>query len=285
MAEVEAYSFRISGLYDTAKYIMQKGEEVSPRGQLTKEVRGFTLRLADPTDSLLNSTIRPSFHSGIAAAEAAQLVGGVSDPALMVRVAPNFANFLNGGAFLGAYGPRIRTQLPQLINVLKKDSGSRQALLQIWRPQDDLWADGAKDIPCTTSIQFFIRSNQLCVHVYMRSTDLWWGLSYDAFQFGQIQLTVANALGLEAGEYVHTSGSMHIYARDFEKIDSILHPSDPLVTDKPDYGPVLGFGRVEANIHLAMHDAQDVVSGTDRRSYATDDSTDWYWRTLEKYRV
>lgn len=284
MAEVTAHSFRISGLYDTARYVMERGEEVSPRGALTKEVRGFTLRLKDPADSLLNSKIRPQFSPGIAAAEAAQLIGGVSDPALMVRISPNFGRFQNSGSFLGAYGPRIRSQLPQLINVLKRDPDSRQALLQIWRPQDDLWADGALDIPCTTSMQFFIRKDRLHMHTYMRSNDVWWGLSYDAFQFTQLQCTVARALNVAVGEYVHTAGSMHIYERDFAKIDGIAHPSSELVTDRPEEY-VTGFGGEDENIHLAMRDAQDAVSGTDRRSRATDDSTDWYWRTLEKYRV
>lgn len=279
MAEVNAHSFRISGLHDTARYVMERGEEVSPRGQLTKEVRGFTLRLADPTDSLLNSKVRPQFSPGIAAAEAAQLIGGVSDPALMVRIAPSFANFQNGGAFLGAYGPRIRTQLPQLINVLKKDESSRQALLQIWRPQDDLWADGAKDIPCTTSLQFLIRNSKLNLHTYMRSNDVWWGLSYDAFQFTQLQQTVANVLSIEVGEYVHTAGSMHIYERDFAKIDSIAHPSSDLVTDQPTQR-VRGFGFFTNGVEPAMNDAADVITG--KRNGL--DADDWYWDVLEKYR-
>lgn len=286
MAEVSAHSFRMSGLYDTAQYVLKHGEIVSPRGQKTKEVRGFTLRIADPTDSLLTGAIRPQFSPAIAAAEAAQLIGGVSDPMLMGRIAPNFLNFMNGGSFLGAYGPRIRTQLPQLINVLKKDASSRQALLQIWRPQDDLWADGAKDIPCTTSMQFFIRNDKLNMHTYMRSNDVHWGLVYDIFQFSQMLCTVAHALNLDVGEYVHTAGSMHVYERDFEKVDGIAHPSSEHVKSRPEQY-ITGFGARRTSIESAMLEAQAVVLGDNTLVYNEPyvPSLAWYFDVLDAYRV
>lgn len=280
--EVRARSLRKDGLHEVLHQVVSHGDKVSPRGMLTREVRGFTLRLEDPYDSLLTGQVRPNFSPGIAAAEAAQLIGGVSHPDLMVKVSKNFANFLNAGTFLGAYGPRVRTQLPQLVKVLKQDPDTRQALLQIWRAQDDLWAHGAKDIPCTTSLQFFIRNDKLCCHTYMRSNDVWWGLSYDAFQFTQLQCTLANILEIEAGEYVHTAGSMHVYERDFDKADMVQRPDS--VPDEPDER-IRGFGAYDfVGIHRAMDDAADVVSGVERFSRAIDDSTDWYWRTLEKYR-
>lgn len=281
--EVEAWSFRISGLYDVARAVMEHGEEASPRGQKTRELLGFTLRLREPEDTLLNGEVRPKFSPGIAAAEAAQLIGGVSDPALMVRVSKNFGGFLNGGSFLGAYGPRVRTQLPEIVNRLKQDASSRQAVVSIWRPQDDLWAKGARDVPCTVTLQFFLRNDRLHMHTYMRSNDVWWGLSYDAFQFTQLQCTLANVLEVDTGHYVHTAGSMHIYERDFDNVAEIAHPSR-VSEEVPTL--VKGFGGYDfADIYSAMDNASEVVDGVRQNHRAITDSIDWYWSTLEKYRV
>ena len=51
----------------------------------------------------------------------------------------------------------------------------------------------------------------------MRSNDLWLGFPYDVFQFTCLQVRMAMELGLDIGTYTHIAGSLHLYARDFEK--------------------------------------------------------------------
>jgi thymidylate synthase len=136
----------------------------------------------------------------------------------MLKIAPQFANFMDGGTFHGAYGPRIRQQMPLVIERLRKDPDTRQAVVTIWDPAKDLLEDGLHDYPCTLGFQFVIRNGRLSMITTMRSNDVWWGLAHDIFQFTQLQMTVANVLGIPYGTYYHRSNSLHAYERDFADI-------------------------------------------------------------------
>ena len=62
----------------------------------------------------------------------------------------------------------------------------------------------------------------LTMDVVMRSNDVWLGLPYDMFQFTQLQHCVATSLGMIAGEYRHTTFSLHMYETDATAIDKFL---------------------------------------------------------------
>lgn len=266
--------------------VLTLGDKTAPRGQPTREIIGFTLRVQDPTNNILTG-VRKGYNPAIGAAEAAQLVGGVSDPALMVRISKNFALFMDAGTFAGAYGPRIRTQLPEVARRLQEDPSTRQAIVQIWRPQDDLWS-ATKDLPCTLGFQFFIRNDHLIMHTRMRSNDVNWGVPYDVFQFTQLQLTVANVLGVEVGEYVHSVGSMHIYEKD---IDALLdveshedHVDGPLGFGAESSPPFSGH-EAAMMMGITMGAAARVVTGSNTEYSSIDAEVAWYDKALERYRV
>lgn len=221
-----------TGYVDICQRVVTQGKSVRPRGLLTHELTDFTLEIMDPTDALPVGVGR-KLNPSIAAAEALQLIAGVSRPDLMVDISANFAQFKDGDRFWGAYGERVRLdggedgedvhQAEIIVARLKKDPDSRQALMVLWRPELDL-IDGKHDYPCTVMLMFMIRRGRLQLHVTMRSNDVWWGLAYDAFQFTQLQLTVAHALGLPVGSYFHHAVSLHAYERDFPSIGMLHYP-------------------------------------------------------------
>ena len=108
------------------------------------------------------------------------------------------------------------SQWQALINTLKRDLDSRQAVLSIHEPRDI--AACSKDIPCTCVIQFLVRDNKLNCIVYMRSNDLYLGLPYDVFSFTMLQELLAKQLNVGLGSYRHCVGSLHVYKRHYEKI-------------------------------------------------------------------
>lgn len=218
------------------KKVLQEGSRVSPRGELTHEVLDAVLVVHDPSDALPIGVGR-NLNVSIGVAEAAQLVAGKSYPRLMTRIAPSFARYTDGGIFHGAYGPRTAAQLPAVKERLKYDADTRQAIVTLWDPARDLHGT-AKDLPCTVMMQFLIRSKKLILHVTMRSNDVWLGLPYDVFQFTQLQLAMAHALQVEAGDYRHHAVSMHAYQRDWDQIEQ-LHACDT----EPYYALGLGIGR------------------------------------------
>lgn len=218
---MRAYTFNTAAdaLRALTQIVIMDGDKVEPRGQKTREMRDVVIQIDDPTDPCMFSMNR-DWNASIAVAEFLQLVGGFSDPARMKAIAPSFGNFMNGGAFHGAYGPRTAMQFDRAIDMLRRDPSTRQAVVQIWDPLHDQ-LPGRKDIPCTLGFVFSIRKDELHMATHMRSNDLWWGWSYDAFQFTQLQCTVANLLNLAVGPYVHYVNSLHVYERDFDKALSL----------------------------------------------------------------
>lgn len=222
VAVIEVASGAVS-LGKLTPHLIGQGDRVAPRGVPTREIRNFTVVVRDPTHPLslgIGRNMNPTF----AALETLQLIAGVSDPRKMTAVAPNTRQFLNGGAFHGAYGPRIAAQMPKVIERLRQDRSTRRAVVSIWDTRD-LFTDGVRDYPCTVGFNFAIRMGRLLMSTHMRSNDVWWGWTYDVVQFTQLQCTVANILELEPGEYTHYVDSMHIYERDID-LALALHEPD-----------------------------------------------------------
>jgi len=192
------------------------GETSAPRGIETTEIIGHQFRLWNPADNLPVGANR-KLNSKIAYVEALQLVAGRSYPELLIKVAPNFQQFTNGGKwFHGAYGPRIRHQLENMRHTLCVDNDTRQALVTIWDAAYDGHGD-VKDTPCTVALQYFIRDGRLHAVTTMRSNDVWWGVPYDVFQFTFLQIQLAHSLSLSLGHYTHQAGSFHLYERDAQR--------------------------------------------------------------------
>lgn len=223
-----------SGFIELCETIRDHGDEVEPRGLPCRELTAVTLVVRDPTVDAMPVGLRRKLNPAIGAAEALQLIGGVSTPNLLTSISPSFEQFKDGEVLAGAYGPRIRMQLWPAQQRLMLDADTRQAVVQIWDPLYDMHG-ASRDTPCTIGFQFLIRRKRLDMHVRMRSNDVWWGWSYDAFQFTQLQLAMAAALGIEPGIYVHQVGSLHLYDRDLETV-AALEPAHVYKTLRPDFG-------------------------------------------------
>lgn len=161
----------------------------------------------------------------IAAAEAVQLIGGFSDPELMLKASPNFARYMEPGLkqFHGAYGTRIGHQLPAVIHKLQAAPDTRQAVITLWDPLRDN-QPSKRDYPCTVMLHFDVSNGRLNMNTIMRSNDVWLGVPYDWFQFTQLQLTMCNVMGLDCGTYTHQSLSTHIYVGDIVKTNDLHVP-------------------------------------------------------------
>lgn len=208
-------------LYHLVPDIYSNGDVVSPRGQKTRELRHVTMSI-NRSETCLPTGMGRNLNTKLAAAETLQLLGGFADPEWMTRVSPRYLEF-TGGAMTGAYGPRLRDQLEHVLMALRDDPDTRQAVAVIWDPSRDLLlAHG--DRPCTVYISFMIRRGTLITSTYMRSQDVYLGLTYDLVMFSQLHQTMANLLHLPAGDHVHTVQSLHLYERDFEAAMSIVAP-------------------------------------------------------------
>ena len=102
-----------------------------------------------------------------------------------------------------------KSQLEKVINMLKENPETRQAAISIYDGKEINKYDN--DTPCTYAVQFTIINNELCMSVYMRSNDLWYGFCNDQYQFASLQQLVADELSMDTGWYYHHAHNMHLY--------------------------------------------------------------------------
>ena len=100
-------------------------------------------------------------------------------------------------------------QLAHVVNKLRDYPDTRQAAISIYDAKEI--AKYHNDTPCTYAVQFTIIADKLCMSVYMRSTDLWYGFCNDQYQFANLQELVASMLGIETGWYYHHAHNLHLY--------------------------------------------------------------------------
>lgn len=199
------------GYVDIVKYLMENGTKQNSRNGNTIELEDVVIEVENPTLTALDG-VRPFYGPEIGLVEGLQLVAGISDSALTAQIQPNFRNYMEDdtGKFWGAYGPRVIDQLPIIVERLREDPDTRQAVITLWDPEFDA-KGGKKDHPCTSLFNFRIRDGKLNMSTYMRSNDAIWGWPFDLIQFSMLMQSVAHALKVEVGTYTHHVGSFHIY--------------------------------------------------------------------------
>ena len=192
--------------------IIAYGDTVGPRGQGTLELTDVTFRIAHPLHNILVSQQRNLGYKFLVA-EWLWIYFGHEDVETIVRYNKNIAQFSDDGKlFFGAYGPRVRSRWPYLKERLTKDRVTRQAVIII--PREEAFRGLTKDEPCTLSIQFLIRKQELHTIVTMRSSDVWLGLPYDFFNFSMLANTLAAEIGTGLGPITFHLGSSHLYDRN-----------------------------------------------------------------------
>lgn len=217
--------------------ILIKGEVVSPRGMNTLEIINNTsivdMRFPVVTDPLRK--LGYSFMPG----EAWWIMSGrntVSDISPYSKAISTFSD--NGVYFNGAYGPKIIDQLSYICDALISEDTTRQAVLSIWRenPRD------SKDIPCTITLQWFIRNQKIHCIDNMRSSDAWLGWPYDIFNMtmltGMILLLIReinprmDSIGL--GNIYLNAGSQHLYFSNMDKAKHCVEQGDTMKIERFD---------------------------------------------------
>ena len=102
-------------------------------------------------------------------------------------------------------------QLDNVVAILRANPETRQAAISIYDAKEINDGNYMYDTPCTYAVQFSIVDNKLCMSVYMRSNDLWYGFCNDQYQFSSLQQMVADRLSIETGWYYHHAHNLHLY--------------------------------------------------------------------------
>lgn len=222
-----------------------------PRGFNISEILGCTLCLTNPRSRIVGNVSRKVNYS-FACAEFLWYWAGKNDLATVNFYNKKIADFSDDGRTLNScYGllmkghsgahvapfsseatnrVQLYNQWSNVVETLKSDPDSRRAIIQIYQPaHGEIAASiGTKDVPCTLSLQFFIRDKSLHLFTTMRSNDVVWGIPYDVFSFTMLQECMllelrAAGLDIDLGRYIHTANSMHIYENHSELVEATLN--------------------------------------------------------------
>jgi hypothetical protein len=135
------------------------------------------------------------------------------------------------GIIPDAYGYRWRSyfevdQIQDIIDKLKVDPNTRQAVLQMWDSEDfSTPPEIAK--PCNLCAVFRIRLGRLDMTVYNRSNDIIFGTyGANAVHFALLQEYIASMVGVPMGEYTQVSNDYHMYMDVWEMIKERIGADD-----------------------------------------------------------
>lgn len=229
--------------------LLTSGKESQPRGKRIKELVGqsVTYDMRYPIVTLPSREIGYRFYP----AEAHWILAGRNDIAYFKQLdMPFIWQFSDDGRFYaGAYGPRVVDQIAYVCDMLAEDPDTRQAVIEVWRPNPR----PSRDIPCTISYQFLAREGKLHCVQSMRSSDAWLGYPYDAFNAAMLTSYILLILrdrlqrgrvGMSLGHHTLLAGSLHLYEPQWEKASTMHadrdyyhqdHGFDPTrVYDDPD---------------------------------------------------
>lgn len=139
------------------------------------------------------------------------------------RFYSNYGQYLFKPAVDANYN--VYSQFQFVVNELKRDKNSRRAAMVLLQPYH-LFHDNS-DVVCTYAMHFAIYEDQLHMTVHMRSNDMVYGFTNDAFCFWCIyqmvySLLQEHYLDLQRGLYYHTANSLHIYQKHYEMVQTII---------------------------------------------------------------
>jgi len=219
------------------------------RGKSVKEIVDYKFVIENPIRRFLTCPYR---YNNIMAtvAEVLWVFSGRNDLGYLSYFLPNAADFSDneGQTWGGAYGPRLRyfsifnrdyaydpesmpskipsyDQIKNVIETLKEDPFSRQAIIEIAQPDVDYdHRIKTKDRPCTLFIQFLIRDGKLDCFVKMRSNDVMWGCyNINVFEWTFLQEIIAGILNVEVGYYNHNAVSFHLYMSMNDRVQKMIN--------------------------------------------------------------
>lgn len=113
-------------------------------------------------------------------------------------------------------------QITDLIKQIKANPDSRRLIVCAWNVAD---IENMALPPCHCLFQFYVADGRLSCQLYQRSADFFLGVPFNIASYALLTMMMAQVCGLEAGDFVHTFGDVHLYSNHVEQTDLQLSRS------------------------------------------------------------
>ena len=99
-------------------------------------------------------------------------------------------------------------QISEVVRQIKEDPNSRRMIVSAWNVAD---LDKMNLPPCHLLFQFYVANGRLSLQLYQRSADTFLGVPFNIASYALLLQMMAQVCGLEAGDFIHTTGDTHLY--------------------------------------------------------------------------
>jgi thymidylate synthase len=132
-------------------------------------------------------------------------------------------------------------QITQVIRAIKQNPTSRRHIVSAWNVAE---IDEMALPPCHCLFQFWVHDGGLSCQLYQRSADYFLGVPFNIASYALLTMMVAQVTGLEARDFVHTFGDVHLYKNHIDQAREQLTRSPlllPTMRLNPDVDNIFGF--------------------------------------------
>jgi thymidylate synthase len=211
---------------DLLQYILDKGVEKSDRtGTGTKSCFGYQMRFDLQQGFPLVTTKKLHLKSIIY--ELLWFLKGETNIAYLKEHGVSIWNeWADKNGELGpVYGKQWRSwegadgvvdQISDLVKQIKTNPDSRRLIVSAWNVAD---LSKMALMPCHTLFQFYVAEGKLSCQLYQRSADVFLGVPFNIASYALLTMMIAQVCDLQAGEFIHTFGDVHIYNNHIEQVN------------------------------------------------------------------
>lgn len=110
-------------------------------------------------------------------------------------------------------------QITEVVNSIKGNPDSRRHIVNAWNVGK---LNEMALVPCHAFFQFDVTDGKLSCQLYQRSADMFLGVPFNIASYALLTHMIAQQVGLEVGEFIHTFGDTHVYSNHFDQVTEQL---------------------------------------------------------------
>ena len=106
-------------------------------------------------------------------------------------------------------------QLRDVLEGIRRNPDGRRHIVSAWNPG---YIDQMALPPCHAFFQFYVVEGRLSCQLYQRSADIFLGVPFNIASYALLIHMMAQDLGPQVGDFVHSLGDAHIYSNHTDQV-------------------------------------------------------------------